>query len=194
MDTFLQAIRMHATVPQAELEHFYSIFKKVTYKKGKLLLEAGKVAHEVFFVQKGGLRQFFANEKGAIKTCNFTFEGEFATDLDSFANKTVSTTNIVALEPAECLVATCQDLTAYMAQSPQVSAFFNTLVEKIATANIRRIQSLLSRTPEEQLEELLHKRPQILQRVPQRYIAEYLGVAPESLSRIRKRMLVSAKS
>ena len=194
MDTFLQAIRAHAAVPQDEIERFYSIFRKTAYKKGALLLEAGKVSHEIFFIQKGGLRQFFVNERGIVKTCSFKFEGEFATDLESFANKTTSTTNIIALEPTQCLVITCQDLICYMAQSPEVSAFFNILVEKIATANIRRIQSLLSRSPEEQLNELLQERPQLLQRVPQRYIAEYLGVAPESLSRIRKRMLASPKS
>lgn len=193
MDKFLRTIRSHAAVPPEEVERFYSIFRVESYKKNTLLLKAGKVSHEVFFVQKGGLRQFFTNEKGTIKTCNFTFEGEFVTDLESFANKTISTTNIIALESTECLVATCQDLIDYMAKSPAISAFFSTLVEKIATANIRRIQSLLSRSPEEQLEELLHERPQILQRVPQRYIAEYLGVAPESLSRIRKRTLASPK-
>lgn len=194
MDTFLRAIRLHTTVSDEEVERFRAVFKLVTYQKGELLLEAGKVAHEVFFVEKGGLRQFFTNEKGLVKTCNLTFEGEFLTDLESFANKTASTTNIMALERSSCLVATCDDLISYMAASPEIAAFFNGLVEKIATANIRRIQSLLSRSPEEQLEDLLNERPLIMQRVPQRYIAEYLGVAPESLSRIRKRMLASAKS
>ena len=176
------------------MERFRSVFKAITYKRGELLLEAGRVAHEVFFVEKGGLRQFFTNEKGVVKTCNLTLEGEFLTDLESFANKTASTTNIMALERSSCLVATCDDLISYMATSPEITRFFNGLVEKIATANIRRIQSLLSRSPEEQLEDLLEERPLIMQRVPQRYIAEYLGVAPESLSRIRKRMLASAKS
>lgn len=194
MDQFLQTLSSHATIPSQEAQRFYSIFRVEKYKKNTLLLTAGKVSHEVFFVQKGGLRQYFTNEKGAVKTCNFAFEGEFVTDLESFANKTLSTTNIIALESTECLVASCQELTEYISQSPSVSAFFSSLVEKIATANIRRIQSLLSLSPEEQLDELLQERPQLLQRVPQRYVAEYLGVAPESLSRIRKRILTSSKS
>ncbi|MHA6698085.1 Crp/Fnr family transcriptional regulator [Chryseobacterium sp. A301] len=194
MDQFIRTLSSYATIPREEAERFYSIFRVEKYKKNTLLLSAGKVSHEVFLVQKGGLRQFFTNEKGTVKTCNFTFEGEFVTDLESFANKTLSTTNIIALEPTECLVVSCQDLTRYLSNSPSVTVFFNSLVEKTAMVNIRRIQSLISLSPEEQLGELLQERPQLLQRVPQRYVAEYLGVAPESLSRIRKRILTSPKS
>jgi len=194
MDSFLQAVRSYAPISQAEGEYFYSFFRKVKYKKNTLLLEEGKVAHEVFFVEKGCLHQFFLTEKGVEKTCNFVFEQEFITDLESFSRQTRSTTNIITLEPTECLVTTCKDLVECMAGSPAVAAFFNVIVENVATANIRRIQALLSQSPEQQFEVLLQNNPKILQRVPQRYIAQYLGIAPESLSRIRKRALVAAKS
>ncbi|MBV4360627.1 Crp/Fnr family transcriptional regulator [Pinibacter aurantiacus] len=194
MDSLLQAIRSYAPISQAEGEYFYSFFRKVKYKKNTLLLEEGSVAHEVFFVEKGCLRQFFFTEKGVEKTCNFVFEQEFLTDLESFSRQTRATTNIIALEPTECLVTTCKDLVECMAASPAVASFFNVIVENVATANIRRIQSLLSQSPEQQFEVLLQNSPKILQRVPQRYIAQYLGIAPESLSRIRKRALVAAKS
>ena len=154
-----------------------------------MLLESGKVSTEVFFVTSGAVRQFFTTEKGDVKTCNFAFEGEFITDLDSFANKTVATTNISSLEPTDCLVASCSDIVAFMSSSPAIASFFSSLVEKIATANIQRIQSLLSLSVEKQLERMMDEHPMIMQRVSQRYIAQYLGVAPESLSRIRKRML-----
>ncbi len=126
-----------------------------------------------------------------MKTCNFAFEGDFITDLDSFANKTVATTSISSLEITDCLVANCSDLTAFMSSSPAIASFFSSLVEKIATSNIQRIQSLLSLSVEKQLERIMKEHPMIMQRVSQRYIAQYLGVAPESLSRIRKRMLFS---
>jgi len=157
-------------------------------------LEEGNVAHEVFFIEKGALRQFFFNEKGVEKTCNFAFEREFLTDLESFSKQTKSPTNITALEPTECLVITCHDVVECMANSPAAASFFNRVIELVATSNINRIKSLLSQSPEQQFEELVQAKPGILQRVPQRYIAQYLGVAPESLSRIRKRMLRPAKS
>lgn len=194
MESLLKAIRSYAPVSQEAGEYFYSFFRSVKFKKNTLLLEEGKVAHEVFFIEKGGLRQFFFNEKGIEKTCNFAFEQEFLTDLESFSKQTKATTNIITLEPAECLVTTCKDVVACMAAYPSIASFFNAVVENIATVNIRRIQSLLSQSPEQQFEELLLNKPEILQRIPQRYIAQYLGIAPESLSRIRKRVLVAGKS
>jgi CRP-like cAMP-binding protein len=194
MNSFLQAIRAYAPISQGEGEYFYSFFRREKYKRNTLLLEEGTTAHEVFFVEKGCLRQFFFTDKGVEKTCNFVFEQEFITDLESFSRQTKATTNIIAQEPTECLVTTCKDLVECMAGAPAVAAFFNTVIENVATANIRRIQSLLSQSPEQQFEELLQNKPQILQRISQRYIAQYLGIAPESLSRIRKRALVGAKS
>jgi hypothetical protein len=79
-------------------------------------------------------------------------------------------------------------------RSAAIAELCRIIVENIATANIKRIQSFLSLSPENQFKELIHQNPQILQRVPQRYIAQFLGLAPESLSRIRKRITTSDKS
>src|SRR5690606_26943489 len=134
------------------------------------------------------------NEKDIERTCNFVFEHEIVTDLESFSRQTKATTHIITLEPAECLVITCKDAVECMETSPAAAAFFNRIIEITATANIKRIQSLLSQSPEHQFEELIPARPDIRQRVPQRDTAQYFGVAPESRSRIRKRMLRPVKS
>ncbi|MCD8539043.1 MAG: Crp/Fnr family transcriptional regulator [Leadbetterella sp.] len=194
METFLKALQKYAPVSGEEGKYFYSFFERREYKKNVVLLEEGQVAHEVFFVLHGVLRQFFFNEKGIEKTCNFAFEYEFLTDLESFSSQTRAPTSLVTLEPTECLVITCKDVVECMGNSPALNSLFSNIIEKVATDNIRRIKSLLSQSPEQQLEELMHSKPGILQRVPQRYIAQYLGIAPESLSRIRKRTMLAAKT
>src|SRR5690606_30583732 len=194
MEMLLEAVRAYTPINEEEGAHFHAFFSRKTYKKNAVLLKEGEVAHELFFIVKGTLRQYFINEKGAERTCNFAFEQEFVTDLESFSKQTKSATHITALEPTECLVITCKDVVACMANSTAASAFFNRLVELVALQNVGRIKSLLSQSPEQQFEELIQAKPQSLQRVPQRYIAQYLGIAPESLSRIRKRMLYPAKS
>lgn len=158
------------------------------------MLTAGDVAHQVFFVEKGILRQHFVDEGGNERTCNFAFENEFLTDLESFSRQTESATGISVLEPAECLVADCVTVARALRTSPAVAEFLRIFVEYVATENIRRTKSMLSLSPERQLDELAKNKPQILQRVPQRYVAQYLGLAPESLSRIRRRMMEQQKS
>lgn len=194
MELFLKAIRSYIPVSMEDGQFFYSFFEHRKYKKNALLLKEGMVAEEVFFVLKGGLRQFFYDGNGTEKTCNFVFENEFLTDLESFSHKKKCTTNIITTEPAECLVVTCKSLVQCMSELPAVNLLFNAIIENVATANIKRIQSLLSQSYEQQFEELIRNKPSILQRIPQRYIAQYLGIAPESLSRIRKKMLAASKS
>ncbi|EJL68721.1 Crp/Fnr family transcriptional regulator [Chryseobacterium populi] len=194
MELFLKAIRSYTPVSVEDGLFFYSFFERRKYKKNTLLLKEGMIAEEVFFVLNGGLRQFFYDGNGTEKTCNFVFENEFLTDLESFSHKKKCTTNIIATEPTECLVVSCKDLVYCMSELPAVALLLNVIIENVATANIKRIQSLLSQSYEQQFEELIRNKPSILQRIPQRYIAQYLGIAPESLSRIRKKMLASSKS
>jgi CRP/FNR family transcriptional regulator len=191
---FLKSIRKFANISEEEAAFFFSFFQERKYKRNTVLLREGDVAHEAYFVLKGALRQFFSNGNGVEKTCNFTFEAEFFTDLESFSRKSRAATNIITLEPTECLVIKCTELGEATNQSTAAAEICKSIIENIATDNIKRIQSLLSLSPEEQFTELVQCNPQILQRVPQRYIAQYLGVAPESLSRIRKRILIAEKA
>jgi CRP/FNR family transcriptional regulator len=188
MDPFFKAISVYAEMTTAEAVSFRSFFAEIKYRRGQVLLRSGEVAHEAFFVCEGALRQYFVNEDGLERTCNFTFENEFLTDLESFSRQARSNSTIVALEPTTCLVIRCVELVKAIDSSPAIATFFRAVVEQIATDNIKRIQSMLSLSPEKQFEELLVQKPGILQRVSQRYIAQYLGIAPESLSRIRKRI------
>ena len=175
--------------PDDEEKYVLSLFKEKKYKRQALLLQEGKLAQEVFFVVKGSLRLFIHTEEGQERTCNFIFENEFVTDLESFSRQTRATAAIMALEPSTCLTIDCNDLVEALKHSPATAEFFRMIVEEVATDNMRRTKSLLSLSPEKQFDELLQNRPGILQRVPLRYIAQYVGIAPESLSRIRKRRL-----
>lgn len=190
----IATIRRFIAFPDAEADHLLSFFSEKKYKRGAILLEEGCVAHEVFFIMKGAVRQYFFNEEGQERTCNLSLEQEFITDLESFSRQSRSASSIVALEPTECLVISCVGLVTAMKASAATAEFFRIVVENVAAQNIRRTKSLLSLSPEKQFTELLREKPDLLQRIPQRYIAQYLGIAPESLSRIRKRLLIAHKS
>jgi CRP-like cAMP-binding protein len=143
---------------------------------------------------KGALHQFYTDEEGNERTCNFTFEQDFVTDLESFSQQTQSPSSIKTLTETTCLSIKCIDLVALMKQSTAMNEYFRMLIERVAAKSIKRTKSLLSFSPEKQFLELIEEQPEIFQRVPQRYIAQYLGIAPESLSRIKKRLMVGVKS
>lgn len=190
----ISTLRKDVVISDAEADYILSYFKEKKYKRGAHLLQAGEVAHEVFFVLKGALHQFYLDESGNERTCNFTFENEFVTDLESFSQQTRSPSSIKALTETTCMSIRCVETVALIKESPAVNEFFRLLIERIAAASIRRTKALLSFSPEKQFNDLISEKPEILQRVPQRYIAQYLGIAPESLSRIKKRLIPAKKS
>ncbi len=190
----IRTVEKEVPVDAAEAALIGAYFKARKSKRNMLLLRSGEVAHEVFFVLKGALHQFYIDEAGNERTCNFTFENDFVTDLESFSQQTKSPSSIKTLTETTYLSIRCVDLVALLKASPAMSEFFRILVERIASKSIKRTKSLLSFSPEKQFAELIEEQPEIFQRVPQRYIAQYLGIAPESLSRIKKRMMASAKS
>lgn len=191
---FFDAIEKLAQIPEEELANFFSFFQSRKFKRNTILLREGEVAHELFFLVKGGVRQFFSKDDGIEKTCSFTFEAEFFTDIESFTRKSRSVTNFITLEPTECLIIKCTDLMEVLNQSTAIAELCRAIIENVATDNIKRIQTMLSLSPENQFRELVQSNPGLLQRVPQRYIAQYLGLAPESLSRIRKRIITTEKA
>lgn len=187
----IEVINKTTPFEEEDIRLFLSVFQEKKFKKNTLLLEAGKTAHEAFFVIKGALRQYYINEEGNERVCYFAFENEFLTDLESFSRQIPATSFIITQEETTCLVTSCTNLANAMRASENIATFFKVIVENVATESMRRTKSLLSFSPEKQFLELIQEKPQILQRIPQRYIAQYLGIAPESLSRIRKRLIQS---
>jgi len=190
----IEIIRKEVTLSQQQAAHIQSLFQPRNYKRGAVLLRSGQVANELFFVVEGALRQFYVNEAGDERTCNFTFENDFVTDLESFSQQTKSPSSIKALANTTCLCIRCEDLKILLKDSPEIAEYFRIFVERIAAKSMRRTKSLLYSAPEKQFTELIEEQPWIFQRVPQLYIAQYLGIAPESLSRIKKRLMANVKS
>ncbi|QRR00739.1 Crp/Fnr family transcriptional regulator [Dyadobacter sandarakinus] len=194
VSALITTMRKDVELEDAEAAYILSFFKERLYKRGAILLQAGDPASEVFFILKGALHQFYLDESGTEKSCNFAFENEFITDLESFSKQAGAASHIKSLTETTVLCIKCHDLGMLLRESAATAVFFRVLVERIATESMERTKSLLAYTPQQRFLTLAHSRPDIFQRVPQRYIAQYLGIAPESLSRIRKRLFAEAKS
>lgn len=193
-EILIHTISKIVPVPQEEIPLIFSYFKLKKYKRNEQLLVSGAVAHEIFFVLQGALHQYYIDEAGNERSCNFVFEEEFVTDFESFSQQTPATSDIKTLETTTCYVIRCRELVDLIKQSPAMAEYFRIVVEQLATDGIRRTKSFLSFSPEKRFLELTENKPKILQRIPQRLIAQYLGIAPESLSRIRKRLMGKIKS
>lgn len=158
-----------------------------TLRKKEMLLSAGQVCHNAFFINQGCLRYFYLVD-GEEKTGQFFFEGDWYTDFVSFISGTPSDESIQALEECSLLVLSRRDLLDLFDQIPTFERFGRLTAEQAVFCIKARNASLINQSPEQRYLRLLKNRPKVVARLPQHYIASFLNIKPESLSRIRKRL------
>lgn len=156
-------------------------------RRFKLIAE-GKIARELYFINKGLLRLYYTKDGEEITAFLFR-EGLFAGSYDSFLRRAPSIQTLETLEDADLLVISYDDLHRLYDLFPKM----NTLARKVAEQRFINAQSVLSSyildSPEERYQKFVAQHSDLLLRVPHHMIASYLGITPVSLSRIRKRLM-----
>lgn len=176
------------TIGEKEREICYSLFISKTLRKKQYLLQEGEPCKYLAFVEKGLLRSYTIDEKGAEHIVQFAPEGWWIADIYSHLTGEPSEYNIDAVEETETLLLTKEAYEELMERAPVFERYYRLLMQNSLIAYQRRLTCTLSRTAEETYTEFLQVYPHIAQRVPQHNIASYLGITPESLSRIRRQI------
>lgn len=169
-----------------ELEEVSHFFYPKKLKKGQNLCTPGNIATEIGFVLKGVFRVYYLIE-GKESTRFLGCENIFITSIPSFTTQKPSIEYVEALEDAELLMLTYEDLQKMCNLSHKWDRLVRYLAEFSYNEQQNRIYSLIALTAQERYEQLTKTRPDFIQRIPQYIIANFLGISPETLSRIRKR-------
>ena len=168
-------------------DEYSTYFQEKTYPAHTLLLREGEVSKNMFIVGKGCLRLWF-NKDGKDITCQFFFENEAVSSMESFFNDTPGAFNIETLEPSHIFILSRENLHKLMDEVAGFYEFMHKLKDRRLLYYARMFFSRLMENPEQRYKKLVEECPYIIQRVPQHYIASFLGITPVSLSRIRKRL------
>jgi CRP-like cAMP-binding protein len=167
------------------IENAFS-FRQVP-KKFKLA-EEGKIAREIYFVNKGLIRLYYTKDGEEITGFIFR-EHLFASSYESFLRQAPGIQTLETLEDCDLLVINKSALDKLYDDLPKM----HILVRRVAEQRFINAQSILSSfildSAEERYRKFEEQHSELLQRVPQHMIASYLGITPVSLSRIRKRLM-----
>ena len=87
-------------LPENVIPHIVAKYQPRVFKKKTMVLAAGKVANEVYFILSGCMRLYYEKEGKDISAYFFT-EGSFAGAYDSFISRNPSRHYIEANEPCE---------------------------------------------------------------------------------------------
>jgi len=153
--------------------------------KNEHLLQVGDVAKEVFFINKGIMRNYVpVVNKGQI-TNYFAEESMFNTSAVSFFSQQPSYEAVQAIEPCEGLAIQYEDLQKLYDRFHNWERLGRLFLQAILMQQDLRLRWFIEKSANERYEAFLQTYPHLMQRIPQYHIASYLGITPESLSRLR---------
>ena len=182
----LQLLGSLSPLGEDEMKLIQSSLKPFLLKKGEFFLESGKINRYVGFLHKGLVRYFVYNH-GEEATFEFTREGEFVADYQSFNNKVPSNQNIQAIEDCEMLIINYTDLQKIFNETPNGNLIGRRIIEHRFDIMVNQLLAIYMQDHVERYKSFMDNYSDLAQRIPQYLIASYVGVKPPSLSRIRRK-------
>ncbi|RNC86765.1 MAG: Crp/Fnr family transcriptional regulator [Winogradskyella sp.] len=169
-----------------EIEIIASVFHKVTYKKGDILLKTGETTDYQYYTYEGCLRSYHTDLSGKEYTVQFAIKDWWMSDYTAFFSDSKSIMNIEVIQDVILYRICKKDKETLYAKIPRIESFFRKKLERAFAAFQKRILSNISQTATERYINFRNSYPEIEKEVKNYHIASYLGITTESLSRIRK--------
>lgn len=189
MSLLLQNISKHVDLTSQEEELLLSLTSTETFKAKTILLNAGEISKQTYFVNAGILRSFNINDNIIEHVLHFACEGWWIGDMYSYIAEKPGNLFIEVLEDAEVVIVTKENHQKLYQEIPKLERFFRILAENSLVSHQERLMDNLSLTAEERFEKFCSKYPTLIQKIAQKHIASYIGVTPEFFSKMKARLL-----
>ena len=169
MDTLLRETVnavVNSRFPEMSIEgrrQIESILIREEFPKGAIALNEGEVAHELVFVGKGMLRQYYY--KNGTRLIVETLEP-----------------SIIYLFPRDMIQKLARE-------NWEINMFYQKILEYSLIVSQVKADSWRFESARERYNLLLETHPEIIKRAPLAHIASYLLMTPETLSRVRSGVL-----
>lgn len=157
--------------------------KSRSFKKGEVMVEAGAIQRELYFVKQGIQMAYFnADDKEYVMA--FTYAPGLCAIPDSFSFQQPSRYRLIALSSTEVDCLSYTQLQALFDQAQNIERLFRKITEQILAGMITRHFELHSLSMEARFKNFCQRSPQLLQEVPHKYLASYLGIDPTNFSKL----------
>lgn len=157
---------------------------EVHLPKKHILIIAGKVEPNIYFIKKG-IARAYAEHRDGETTFWLGKEGDTIVSMQSYVSDQSGYENIELLEDCELFKVDMISLKKLFSTDIHLANWGRKFAEYELIKTERRLISMQLNNASERYKELMTVSPDILQRVQLRYIASYLGITQVTLSRIR---------
>lgn len=194
--TFLQNILTpFAGLTEEDISASLPFWRTREILKGDFYNKQNIVCKDLGIVIKGIFRIYYYDSAlDEEKNMFFFSEDQFIVSFRSFLAQYPCVYYIEAMEDAEVLLISYQDLQGLYQQHKSWERFGRVLAENFFHGSQGRAEELLLFSHEKRYLNLLNQHPNIVQRIASFHIASYLGIKNQSLSRIKKRIQDNSQS
>lgn len=184
MDLLTTYLSKYISLNQSDLELVKKKCAPITLEKGAVILREGKVAKNLYFIEKGLLCGKL-NKDGKENFNWFASENQFVTSLHSFLSQKPSYEHIEALEKCQLYEIAYDNLQLLYEEIPAFEKLGRILIEEYYVLLEERTLSLQYHSAREKYRAFLENEPGLYHRISLGQLASYLGISQETLSRIR---------
>ncbi len=156
--------------------------------KGEVFVKEGEIAHYLYYIEKGMVRQFYFKNKRDL-TEHISYEGNVVICLESYLKQEPTRLMAETLEPTIIWKIAWEDINRLAEESKEIGLFYRKIFEESLLVSQMKADNMRFETAQDRYKKFMELHPEIIKRAPLVYIASYLQMTPETLSRVRASIL-----
>ncbi len=176
--------RRYGTLSTEQMNQLAELLVPMRLRRRQLLLDAGSVCENIYYVERGLLRQFY-NKNGRELTEHIGSEGSIIMCIESLFRHVPSHLTIEALEPSTVYAIPFTSFMQLCESNFSFCKILLSILEESLIVSQHKADTLRYETAQERYRRTLHDLPDLVRRAPLHILASYLQMTPETLSRVR---------
>lgn len=188
-DIARELARKYSTMTHEELDVLESILVPIKYSKGEMILSEGEVCENIYYVERGLIRQFYF-KNGKQITEHLGEDHTIFMCIESLFREEPTKLQVESLEPTIVYALPKQRLEQVALHNVNIQILYRKILEESLIISQVHADLVRFETAQDRYKKMCKLSPQVILRAPLVYIASYLQMTPETLSRVRAATLL----
>lgn len=188
-DVARELARKYSTMTHEELDVLESILVPMKYGKGEMILRKGEICENIYYIERGLIRQFYLKHDKQI-TEHLGEDHTIFMCIESLFKEEPTRIQVEALEPTIVYALPKQRLEEVSIRNVNIQMLYRKILEESLILSQVHADLVRFETAQARYKMMCKRWPQVVLRAPLVYIASYLQMTPETLSRVRASTLL----
>ncbi|WP_276816433.1 Crp/Fnr family transcriptional regulator [Segatella maculosa] len=188
-DIARELARKYSTMTHDELDVLESVLVPMKFAKGKMILGEGEVCENIYYLDKGLIRQFYF-KNGKEVTEHLGSDRSIFMCIESLFREIPSFLQVEAIESCQIYALPKHRLEQVALHNVNIQILYRKILEESLILSQVHADLVRFETAGDRYKKMCKLMPQVVLRAPLVYIASYLQMTPETLSRVRATTLL----